>query len=44
MVTVSFDQLIEEIEKVAGRFELDETISEKLDENASYLQKICIKG
>ena len=31
-VTVGFDQVFEEIEKVADRFELDETISEKLDE------------
>ena len=32
MVTVAIDQVIEELVKVADRFELDETISEDLDE------------
>ena len=32
MVTVAIDQVIEELVKVADQFELDETISEDLDE------------
>ena len=40
MVTVAFDDVVEKFD----RFELNDTISEKLDEIAYYFQKNNIKG
>ena len=44
MVNAAFDLVIEEIEKVSGKFGLDDSITEKLDEVASYCQRTYIKG
>ena len=44
MVTVAFDHVVEKFEKDADRFELNDTISEKLDEIASFFQENNIKG
>ena len=39
MVNAAFDLVIEEIEKVSDKFDLDDNITEKLDEIASYFQR-----
>ena len=39
LVNAAFDLVIEEIEKVSEKFDLDDNISEKLDEVASYIQR-----
>ena len=45
MVTVAFAQSIEDFERIADRFELDEDISEKLDQVVFEFQKnLCQKG
>ena len=45
MVTVAFAQSIEDFERIADRFELDEDISETLDQVVSEFQKNpCQKG
>ena len=44
MVNAAFDLVIEEIEKVSDKFDLDDNITEKLDEAASYFQRTYIKG
>ena len=44
MVNAAFDLVIEEIKKVSDKFDLDDSITEKLDEVASYFQRTYIKG
>ena len=44
MVNAAFDLVTEEIEKVSDKFDLDDSITEKLDEVASYFQRTYIKG
>ena len=44
LVTAAFDLVIEEIEKVSDKFDLDDNITEKLDEVASYFYRTHIKG
>ena len=44
MVNAAFDLVIEEIENVSDKFDLDDNITQKLDEVASYFQRTYIKG
>ena len=44
MVNAAFDLVIEEIEKVSDQFDLDDNITGKLDEVASYFQRTYIQG
>ena len=44
MVNAAFDLGIEEIEKMSDKFDLEDNITEKLDEVASYFQRTYIKG
>ena len=44
MVTAALDLVIEEIEKISAKFDLDDNIIEQLDEVASYFQRTWIKG
>ena len=44
MVNAAFDLVIEEIENVSDKFDLDDNITQKLDEVASNFQRTYIKG
>ena len=44
MVNAAFDLIIEDIEKVSDKFDLEDNINEKLDEVASYFQRTYIKS
>ena len=44
MVNAAFDLVIEEIKNVSDKFDLDDNITQKLDEVASYFQRTYIKG
>ena len=44
LVEQSFESVIEEIEHVVDRLDLEQSLSDKIDELASYFQRSYIKG